>query len=58
MTKGSWSSGHGLTPKGLGGRCPRFETHDGKLLGNNSMLSTFAHYRSHRSVGDTKGGDL
>ena len=30
MTEGGWSSGHGLTSKGLGGRCPRFKTRDGK----------------------------
>ena len=43
MTEGGWSSGHGLTSKGLGGRCPRFETHGGKCLENNFMLSTYTH---------------
>lgn len=40
---GGWSSGYGLTPKGLGGGGPTFESCNGKCLGNNSMLSTHTH---------------
>ena len=39
--EGGWSSNHGLTLKGLGGRGLMFEFRNGKYLQNNSILSDF-----------------
>ena len=42
-TGGGRSSGHGLTPKSLEGGGPKFESHNGKRLRNNFILSIYAH---------------
>ena len=40
---GGWFSGHRLTSKGLIVESFRFEFSNGKQLGNNVMLSTYAY---------------